>query len=103
LPVFLESCLALPFRNKTFGIYAAGNAVSLVGTWWPVIAGALIVMPWRRGASPDMRRFAQRYQASFAKGRGESRCCAATRVRYATQRLSRKILSFDTNRATDCE
>jgi predicted MFS family arabinose efflux permease len=28
-----KSRLALPFRNATYGIYAAGNAVSLVGTW----------------------------------------------------------------------
>ena len=28
-----ESRLALPFKNTTYGIYAAGNAVSLVGTW----------------------------------------------------------------------
>jgi predicted MFS family arabinose efflux permease len=31
--MFLESSLALPFKNTTYGIYAAGNAVSLVGTW----------------------------------------------------------------------
>ncbi|HEY5063734.1 MAG TPA: MFS transporter [Xanthobacteraceae bacterium] len=31
--MFLESSLALPFRNKTYGVYAAGNAVSLIGTW----------------------------------------------------------------------
>jgi hypothetical protein len=30
---FFESRLALPFKNRTFGIYAAGNAVSLIGTW----------------------------------------------------------------------
>ncbi len=30
---FFESSLALPFKNKTYGIYAAGNAVSLIGTW----------------------------------------------------------------------
>lgn len=30
---FIETRLALPFRNATYGIYAAGNAVSLVGTW----------------------------------------------------------------------
>jgi hypothetical protein len=29
----LDSRLALPFRNANYGIYAAGNAVSLVGTW----------------------------------------------------------------------
>src|SRR5581483_9556596 len=28
-----ESRLVLPFKNPTYGIYAAGNAVSLVGTW----------------------------------------------------------------------
>ena len=28
-----ETGLALPLRNATYGIYAAGNAVSLVGTW----------------------------------------------------------------------
>jgi MFS family permease len=33
LPVFLQSSLALPFKNKTYGVYAGGNAVSLVGTW----------------------------------------------------------------------
>ena len=31
--MFLESSLTLPFKNTTYGIYAAGNAVSLVGTW----------------------------------------------------------------------
>jgi predicted MFS family arabinose efflux permease len=31
--MFLESSLALPFKNTTYGIYAGGNAVSLVGTW----------------------------------------------------------------------
>ncbi len=31
--MFLESSFALPFRNRTYGIYAAGNAVSLIGTW----------------------------------------------------------------------
>lgn len=30
---FVESKLALPFQNTTYGIYAAGNAVSLIGTW----------------------------------------------------------------------
>lgn len=30
---FIETRLALPFRNATYGIYTAGNAVSLVGTW----------------------------------------------------------------------
>jgi MFS family permease len=29
----LDSRLALPLRNATYGIYAAGNAVSLIGTW----------------------------------------------------------------------
>jgi MFS family permease len=29
----IESRLALPLRNATYGVYAAGNAVSLVGTW----------------------------------------------------------------------
>ena len=29
----LDSRLALPFRNANYGIYAAGNAVSLIGTW----------------------------------------------------------------------
>ncbi len=29
----LETRLALPLRNATYGIYAAGNAISLVGTW----------------------------------------------------------------------
>jgi MFS family permease len=29
----LDSRLALPFRNANYGIYAAGNAVSLVETW----------------------------------------------------------------------
>lgn len=29
----LSTRLALPFRNANYGIYAAGNAVSLVGTW----------------------------------------------------------------------
>ena len=28
-----ESRLTLPFKNTTYGIYAAGNAVSLIGTW----------------------------------------------------------------------
>jgi predicted MFS family arabinose efflux permease len=28
-----QTGLALPLRNTTYGIYAAGNAVSLVGTW----------------------------------------------------------------------
>ncbi len=31
--MFVNSRLALPFKNTTYGIYAAGNAVSLVGTW----------------------------------------------------------------------
>ena len=31
--MFLESSLTLPFKNATYGIYAAGNAISLVGTW----------------------------------------------------------------------
>jgi len=30
---FFETGLALPLKNTTYGIYAAGNAVSLVGTW----------------------------------------------------------------------
>jgi MFS family permease len=30
---FLDTRLALPFKNTTYGIYAAGNAISLVGTW----------------------------------------------------------------------
>ena len=30
---FFDTRLALPFKNTTYGIYAAGNAVSLVGTW----------------------------------------------------------------------
>jgi len=29
----LDSRLALPLRNANYGIYAAGNAVSLIGTW----------------------------------------------------------------------
>ncbi len=29
----LGSRLALPFRNANYGIYAGGNAISLVGTW----------------------------------------------------------------------
>jgi MFS family permease len=29
----LGTRLALPFRNANYGIYAAGNAVSLIGTW----------------------------------------------------------------------
>lgn len=33
LASFLNTRLALPFRNSTYGVYAAGNAVSLVGTW----------------------------------------------------------------------
>lgn len=33
MPSFLETGLALPLKNTTYGIYAAGNAVSLVGTW----------------------------------------------------------------------
>jgi predicted MFS family arabinose efflux permease len=33
MALFFESRLALPFKNTTYGIYAAGNAVSLVGTW----------------------------------------------------------------------
>jgi MFS family permease len=33
-PAFLiNSRLALPIRNRTYGLYAAGNAVSLIGTW----------------------------------------------------------------------
>jgi MFS family permease len=30
---FLGTRLSLPFRNANYGIYAAGNAVSLIGTW----------------------------------------------------------------------
>src|SRR5579862_8804763 len=30
---FIDTRLALPFKNTTYGIYAAGNAISLVGTW----------------------------------------------------------------------
>jgi predicted MFS family arabinose efflux permease len=30
---FRKSRLALPLENTTYGIYAAGNAVSLIGTW----------------------------------------------------------------------
>jgi predicted MFS family arabinose efflux permease len=30
---FLESQLALPLKNKTYGIYVAGNGISLIGTW----------------------------------------------------------------------
>ncbi len=33
MPSLLETGLALPLRNTTYGIYTAGNAVSLVGTW----------------------------------------------------------------------
>ena len=33
MALHFESRLALPFKNTTYGIYAAGNAVSLVGTW----------------------------------------------------------------------
>ena len=33
MPSLAETGLALPLRNTTYGIYAAGNAVSLVGTW----------------------------------------------------------------------
>src|SRR3954447_19413115 len=29
----LGTRLALPLRNTNYGIYAAGNAVSLIGTW----------------------------------------------------------------------
>jgi len=29
----LGTRLALPFRNSNYGIYAAGNAISLIGTW----------------------------------------------------------------------
>ncbi len=29
----LGTRLALPFRNANYGIYAAGNAISLIGTW----------------------------------------------------------------------
>jgi predicted MFS family arabinose efflux permease len=30
---FFESRLSLPFKNATYGIYAGGNAISLIGTW----------------------------------------------------------------------
>jgi MFS family permease len=33
MPSLAGTGLALPLRNTTYGIYAAGNAVSLVGTW----------------------------------------------------------------------
>src|SRR5579863_3640642 len=33
MPSLVETGLALPFKNTTYGIYAAGNAISLVGTW----------------------------------------------------------------------
>jgi predicted MFS family arabinose efflux permease len=33
MPSLFQTGLALPLKNTTYGIYAAGNAVSLVGTW----------------------------------------------------------------------
>jgi MFS family permease len=33
IATLLDSRLSLPFRNANYGIYAAGNAVSLIGTW----------------------------------------------------------------------
>jgi predicted MFS family arabinose efflux permease len=33
MPSLAETGLALPLKNTTYGIYTAGNAVSLVGTW----------------------------------------------------------------------
>jgi MFS family permease len=33
LSSLLDTRLALPFRNANYGTYAAGNAVSLIGTW----------------------------------------------------------------------
>lgn len=32
------SRLTLPFRNRTYGLYASGNAVSLVGTWMQCVS-----------------------------------------------------------------
>ena len=33
MPSLLQTGLALPLRNTTYGIYIAGNAVSPIGTW----------------------------------------------------------------------
>lgn len=33
MPSFPQTGLTLPLKNTTYGIYAAGNAVSLIGTW----------------------------------------------------------------------
>jgi len=33
MPSLAQTGLALPLKNTTYGIYTAGNAVSLVGTW----------------------------------------------------------------------
>src|SRR5690349_18605208 len=33
ISTLFDSRLSLPFRNANYGIYAAGNAVSLVGSW----------------------------------------------------------------------
>src|ERR1700761_9529917 len=33
MPSFSQTGLTLPLKNATYGIYAAGNAVSLIGTW----------------------------------------------------------------------
>ncbi len=33
MPSLLQTGLALPLKNANYGIYVAGNAVSLVGTW----------------------------------------------------------------------
>src|SRR5690348_14322459 len=33
MATFLDTRLALPIRNANYGIYAAGSAVSLIGTW----------------------------------------------------------------------
>src|SRR4051794_34307180 len=33
ISTLFDSRLSLPFRNANYGIYAAGNAVSLIGTW----------------------------------------------------------------------
>jgi predicted MFS family arabinose efflux permease len=33
LSALFDTRLALPFRNANYGIYAAGNGVSLIGTW----------------------------------------------------------------------
>ena len=47
----LDTRLALPFRNANYGIYAAGNAVSLIGTWMQRISVGWLTwqarqLPW---------------------------------------------------------